>query len=134
MGLFDGIRDAFQPGGSRNEKWKLPGSEEDLKYLFEPSSGTHLIYKHSFACGICFFSKNQIENLMDNTPQISGWHFIDVRKQRYISGFVASQSGIRHESPQAILLHNGEVIWHGSHSAVRTDAIKNALQDLEPSS
>ncbi len=134
MGIFDGIRDAFQSGGNLKEKWKVPGAEKDLKYLFEPSSGTHLIYKHSFACAICMFSKKRIESLMEYTPHVTGWHFIDVRKQREISGHVSDHSGIRHESPQAILLHNGEVIWHGSHSAIRQDAIKNALQGLEPSS
>ena len=132
MGIFDGLKNAFQPGGL-HQKWMIPQSEEDLIYLFEDGSGTHLIYKHSFACGICLFSKRRIEGMMDDSPQISGWHFIDVRKHRNLSVFVANRSEVRHESPQAILFHNGRVLWHGSHSMVQPEVITNTLQNLKSS-
>jgi monothiol bacilliredoxin len=38
---------------------------------------------------------------------------------------------VRHESPQALLLAGGEVVWHASHGSIRAEALASALESAE---
>lgn len=67
---------------------------------------------------------------MSSDKKIDSFHFIDVRLSRALSTFVSDKTGIKHESPQAILLQDGIVIWHASHSAIKIDAILNAMNEI----
>ncbi len=53
---------------------------------------------------------------------------VDVLGSRPLSQALAAQLGVRHESPQVILLHAGAAAWHASHSAVTADAIAENLR------
>ena len=129
MSFIDGFKELFSGGEEFDERWSIPAADDDVLHLFDEGSGTHLIYKHSYACGICVFTKHQVEAMMQQMPQIEGWHFVDVRKNRNVSNFITVKSGVRHESPQAILVHKGNVIWHASHTAIKADAITKVLDD-----
>lgn len=129
MSFFDGLSGLFSGGTELDERWNIPTVEDNLLQLFDEGSGTHLIYKHSYACGICVFTKQQVEALMQQKSKIEGWHFVDVRKNRNASNFIAGKSGVRHESPQAILIQNGKVVWHASHTAIKAETIKNVLDE-----
>jgi bacillithiol system protein YtxJ len=129
MGIFD----LFKTGGSGpalSDHWKHPESEDDIRGLFSPDAGTQLIYKHSFACSICTYSLMSIEKKADEISSGTGMHFIDVRASRPLSNLTAELSGVTHESPQAILLHNGEVFWHGSHAEVRAERVLDAISEI----
>lgn len=52
---------------------------------------------------------------------------VDVRQQAALSQAIAARLGIRHESPQAILLQSGTPVWHDSHVAVTAAAITRSL-------
>ena len=41
---------------------------------------------------------------------------------------IASKLNVRHESPQVILLDDGEVIWDASHGDIQADAILDKLR------
>lgn len=130
MTIINRLKRAFTAGSDLNEKWSIPESTRDLEQLFNAESGLQLIYKHSDACMTCMFTKKRIEELMNNNQHIQSFHYIEVRLNRELSNFVSDKTGIKHESPQAILLHNGEVIWHASHSAIELESIQNALTGI----
>ena len=48
---------------------------------------------------------------------------VDVLSQRPLSQNIAASLGIRHESPQAIVLRRGAPLWHASHYDVTADAL-----------
>jgi flagellar biosynthesis protein FlhG len=52
---------------------------------------------------------------------------IDVLVNRQLSRAIAARFHIRHESPQALVIRNGEVRWHGSHYQVTALNVKQAL-------
>jgi len=54
-------------------------------------------------------------------------YLVDVLDQRPLSQALAARLGIRHESPQAIVLQSGTPVWHDSHFAVTADALAAAL-------
>lgn len=107
-------------------EWKLPEQPEDLDVVFE--AGTHVIYKHSYNCAVCIFSKTKVEELMQKYGKGTNFYFIDVVKLRQVALEVANRTGVRHESPQVIVLKDGNVYWHASHSGINKDELRNAIE------
>lgn len=130
MSFFSRIKSTFASNSELNENWSSPDKEEELEKLFERDSGLHLIYKHSNTCMTCVFMKKRVEELMNNDNKINTFQFIEVRMSRALSNYVTDKTGIKHESPQALLLHNGSVIWHASHSAIEVEAILKAMKEV----
>lgn len=82
-----------------------------------------LIYKHSHRCSVCFVAKGDLEMASEKIKEYADMHFVNVVRNREASNEIASELNVRHESPQAILIDNGKVIWHGSHGSINTDAL-----------
>lgn len=130
MSIFSRLKSKVTSISDLNDKWSVPETEEELEKLFDKQSGLNLIYKHSYTCMTCIFIMKRVEELMSSDKKIDSFQFIEVRMSRPLSNFVSEKTGIKHESPQAILLHNGDVKWHASHSAIKIDAILNALKEI----
>ena len=50
-----------------------------------------------------------------------------VQSDRATSNAVATRLGVRHETPQALLLRDGRVVWNASHYRLTADAIAKAV-------
>ena len=55
---------------------------------------------------------------------------IDVRVARAVTAELARRTGVRHESPQVLLLRDDRAVWSASHGAVTGEAVERALADL----
>ncbi len=88
--------------------------------------GTAVVYKHSAACWICAMAWRQIRRFARRAPEVPIF-VIDILEQRALSDEIAERLGIRHESPQVIVIRDGEPIWHGSHLKVTASALQAAL-------
>lgn len=130
MSFFSRIKATITSNSDLNEKWSTPETDEELEKLFDSDSGLNLIYKHSNACMTCIFVKKRVEGLMISDKSINTFQFIEVRMSRSLSNFVSDKTGIKHESPQAILLQNGVVKWHASHNAIDVDEILSAMKEV----
>ena len=58
---------------------------------------------------------------------------IVVQKSRDISEEVSSRTGVRHESPQVILVRNGATLWTASHWKITAEAVRTAVSDFSKS-
>ena len=92
-----------------------------------------LLYKHSATCPISAMSHDEIERVADAHPALP-IYVVDVHAHRRVSLHIAEHFGIRHESPQAILVHAGRPVWHGSHYRVTAHAIRREVAGLEVAS
>lgn len=89
-------------------------------------SGLYLLFKHSLGCPVSRWAFDEYEAFVREHPEVAtGW--IDVRGQRDWSRWVAERSGVVHQSPQALLIRDGKVIWNASHDAIRREALHDAL-------
>jgi bacillithiol system protein YtxJ len=84
-----------------------------------------LLFKHSRTCGISAAAFAEYADLAPPADVATGW--LDVRAQHALSSWVASASGVRHQSPQAILFVRGKPVWHASHHAITREALLRAL-------
>ena len=54
---------------------------------------------------------------------------ITVQTHRDLSTAVARRLGVRHETPQALLIRQGRVVWSASHFRVTGGALEAAIRD-----
>lgn len=131
MGFFDRLKESLKPSsGSLNaEKWEFPQNVADLKKHLNNSSETVCIYKHSIACGTCVFTLRNLDRVIEKASEKATFCFIEVRRNRELSNLVEKETGIRHQSPQLIILAGGRVAWSASHGAIQTSAVLQALDE-----
>jgi len=86
-----------------------------------------VLFKHSTTCPISARAHGQMSKLAADMPdQIS---LVVVQSARELSRRVAEQTGVRHESPQAIILRNGQAVWTASHFDITAEAVAQAVRD-----
>lgn len=97
---------------------------EELDGLFEKSSEQPVfLFKHSLTCPISA-GVFQIVSGID-----ADVHLVVVQHSRDISNELAEKTGIRHESPQAIILKDGKPVYHASHYDVTARDVEQSLKD-----
>ena len=52
---------------------------------------------------------------------------VRVIEERPVSLALSDRVGVRHQSPQALLIHGGQALWNDSHGAITVDALKAAV-------
>lgn len=84
-----------------------------------------VLFKHSTACPVSWAAHSQINRFRLHHPEVPV-HILHVIKERPTSLKVAELTGIRHESPQVIVVKHGSVqtaISHGSITEERLAAL-----------
>ena len=87
---------------------------EDLKA--ESFNYPVLILKHSTTCSISKTSLNRLERNW-NQEKVGDLkpYYLDLLSYRAISNEIASIFKIEHQSPQVLVIQNGECLYHASH-------------------
>ena len=83
-----------------------------------------VLFKHSTRCPVSAYVIDEVMAFAEDHPE---WpvYLLKVIEQRPLSNEAAERLGVRHESPQAFVLHRGRVRWHGSHNEVTADALRH---------
>ena len=101
---------------------------EDLEELIERSrTDPILIFKHSTQCSISIAVYDEFLKFTEDASDVA-CGVVLVLENRRLSNTIASRFGVRHESPQAIVLRNGQPHWNASHWAITTDALSKATK------
>ena len=80
-----------------------------------------LIFKHSTRCSISSMAYNRIEDIVKQ--KITNCYFLDLLKYRSISNKIEEELGVKHESPQILVIENGVCTYHTSHNDISWDRI-----------
>lgn len=104
-------------------------ADADLDELIEASqSAPVLLFKHSNACPVSSRAHSQVERFVARDSTIAYTAaIVVVQKARDLSNRIAERFGIRHESPQAIVLRRGSPVWSASHWDVTEDRLAAAI-------
>jgi bacillithiol system protein YtxJ len=76
------------------------------------------IYKHSTSCGISSMVLRMMEGTLNNSHSEADFYFLDLHRYPDISKAVAGEFQVRHESPQLLIITNGQVKATASHGAI----------------
>ena len=101
----------------------------ELDALFERSRDKPVfLLKHSLTCPISSRARQEYGRFVaGRSDDEAVFLLLEVQNARPLSNEVAERTGIRHESPQALLVRDGRVVWHASHFQIRGDALERAL-------
>jgi len=118
----------FSKNKEEKIKWKTLNQEEQLEEFIELSKNKPIaMFKHSTRCALSSMAKSRLErgwNMEDSDVDI---YYLDLLNYRTISNRIASLFGVEHQSPQLIVLQDGKVLYHASHSEIEAVELKNAL-------
>lgn len=99
------------------------------------------VYKHSTVCPVSARAADQYHDFADDFADVDVdkdgdgdastplFTQVLVIENRDLSNEIESRLGIRHESPQLLLLRDGKVTWHASHFSITEESIESALED-----
>jgi bacillithiol system protein YtxJ len=83
------------------------------------------IFKHSTRCSISSMAKSRLERSV--LPEIP-FYYLDLLAYRQVSDYIAEKLGILHQSPQLIVIKEGNVLYHDSHNSIEIDKVNDALK------
>jgi bacillithiol system protein YtxJ len=81
-----------------------------------------IVFKHSNACSISSRAYREMEKVQDQV------NILEVQSAREVSRELANLTGVRHETPQVIVLRDGKAVWNASHFDVQAGAVAKAVE------
>lgn len=100
----------------------------DLDQALAVRTGRIVLYKHSTQCGICDGALEEIQEFLKSGGSDGAFYYLDLLAHRDVSNAIAQRLGVKHESPQAIVLDGGKVAAVFNHRAIRATALERALK------
>jgi bacillithiol system protein YtxJ len=85
-----------------------------------------LLIKHSLTCPISSSAFEEYGQFVKDNPDIQAF-YLYVQEDRPLSNYIAETYGIKHESPQALYIKNGDVVWNASHWKITNSSLTNVV-------
>jgi bacillithiol system protein YtxJ len=105
--------------------WIPLQTETQLEEIRERSTGRpQVIFKHSTRCSTSAVVKGRLERA--EKPDAIDFYFLDLISYRPVSNKVADLFRIDHESPQILLIRDGQCIYDESHMGITMADIVDA--------
>ncbi|WP_207436172.1 bacillithiol system redox-active protein YtxJ [Sabulibacter ruber] len=107
-------------------QWQQLTSTEQIDQIKEESKGQPVvIFKHSTTCSISATAKSRLERQWDDVGLGSiKPYYLDLLNYRPVSNEIAQSFDVRHESPQLLLIKDGQCHYHGSHLGINLQEVK----------
>lgn len=101
--------------------------EAELEKIVERSATRpQVIFKHSTRCSISAIAKSRLDK--DKQPENTDFYYLDLISFRSLSSKIAEVFNIYHESPQVLVIRNGECVYEESHMGI---TMKNIITHME---
>lgn len=112
-------------------KLKEIGAIEEFDRLLAASGERPLfLFKYSATCGTSAQALDELFAHLNERPADVTYAIVTVQTHRDVSNAIARTLGVRHETPQALLIRDGQVVWTASHYRVTADAVERALKEV----
>ena len=122
MGVFNSLFGGKKEGGKKERKalpWIPLVSVEQLGGIIEKSAvRTQVIFKHSTTCGISRMVMNMFQENYNIEEDQLDLYYLDLHSYRQVSDEAGYAFQVMHQSPQVMVIRNGETVAHASHGAI----------------
>ena len=81
-----------------------------------------VLFKHDTTCHISAAAYREMSQLGEEIA------LVDVGQHDDVAQAIESRTGIKHESPQVLVLIRGQAVWSASHYDITGEAVSEALQ------
>lgn len=110
--------------------WIALDSPVQIEEIVELSrSKPCIIFKHSASCGVSSFAQFKLEEDWAFSEEDVSTYLLDVIANREIARQVAEQFHVHHESPQLLLIRNGECTYDASHLDISVAELQECFHD-----
>ncbi len=107
--------------------WNKITSDAQLDEIKEESAKQPvLIFKHSTTCSISAMALSRMERNWSDQLGVKPY-YLDLLANRPISKQIEQIFGVEHESPQVLLIRNGECVYDASHMAISFAGLQQAV-------
>lgn len=118
MGLFNKMFGSSEPKEEKALPWQALTSVSQLAEIEKRSKAkTQIVFKHSTRCGISSMVMNQFVSMYDLDLN-ADLYYLDLLNYRDVSNEVGYKFQVMHQSPQLIVIRNGNAVAHASHGAI----------------
>lgn len=109
-------------------EWKNITDPEQISGI-KTQEGYSLIFKHSTRCSVSMMAKKRFELDWDIIPEGTNLYFLDLISHRAISAQIAETFQVHHESPQILLIKDGDCVLDASHSDISADEVAELINN-----
>jgi len=109
-------------------QWKNITDLEQINQI-KQQAGYSLIFKHSSRCSVSSMAKRRFEMDWSVIPEDTALYFLDLISYRDISAQIAETFQVHHESPQILLIKNGDCVLDASHSDISADEVAEVINN-----
>lgn len=106
--------------------WIALTDQEQLATI-KANKGYSLIFKHSTRCSISLMAKKKFELEGDAIPENVPVYYLDLLNYREISNAIADIFQVHHQSPQLLVIKNGECTFEATHSEISAEEAAEQL-------
>jgi bacillithiol system protein YtxJ len=106
----------------------LEGLEELDRMLMRSAAEPVLLFKHSYTCGVSAEALDELVTHLNMRNDSVPVAMVTVQANRALSNAISTKLGIRHETPQALLVRHGRVVWSASHFRVTAQSVRQAIE------
>jgi bacillithiol system protein YtxJ len=129
MGFLKILKDSQQ--ADIPESWTPIRKITDLDQVDQASQEKPvMLFKHSVTCGISSGAKYRLESDWDNLSSDLPCFYLDLLNHRDVSNAIADRYKVVHQSPQILIISNGESIYDTSHHNISVGDINSAVARL----
>lgn len=130
MGVFGKIfgnsdsKDTPQSGFKWNDLTELKQLDN---IVLESNDTSVIIFKHSTRCPVSRMALKNFENEYSIEEGSAKPYFLDLIAYRDVSNEIASRFKVVHQSPQVIVIKNGQEVFNTSHDDIDAGVVKGKI-------
>ena len=130
MGVFGKIfgnsdsKDTPQSGFQWNDLTELKQLDN---IILESNDTPVIIFKHSTRCPVSRMALKNFENEYSIDEGSAKPYFLDLIAHRDVSNEIASRFKVVHQSPQVIVIKNGQEVFNTSHDDIDAGVVKGKI-------
>ncbi|MCZ8146014.1 bacillithiol system redox-active protein YtxJ [Flavobacterium sp.] len=123
MSLLGSLFSGNTSESSSNINWFKLTDLNDLESMIQESfQHPVVVFKHSTRCSISRMALRQFEADWNLEGKITPY-FLDLLEYRPISNAIAERLGVVHQSPQVIVIKDGQAVYDASHEGIAVVAL-----------
>ncbi|MGZ3837403.1 MAG: bacillithiol system redox-active protein YtxJ [Flavisolibacter sp.] len=102
--------------------WIHLTDEEQLKQIITRSQNRpQVIFKHSTRCSISSVALQRLQKV--DQPADIDFYFLDLLSYRHLSTRISELFKVYHESPQVLVIRDGDCVYDESHLSISMNEI-----------
>jgi bacillithiol system protein YtxJ len=103
-------------------RWQFLTEANQLEDIIKSSyNQSIIIFKHSIRCGVSTKIRRHLESSWPENLSETQAYFLDLISFRDISDKIAEDFRVEHQSPQILVIRNGQCRYSASHSDIRIE-------------